>query len=61
VGWKINSSEAAHCGRIIKGFFHAGIGEVEPLLQEAGAQQDGEANGLASIAGLGVERRNLRQ
>ena len=58
---QINASEAAKRGRIIKGLFHAGVRQAEPLLQEISPQHDREAHWLPSVARLGIVRLNQRQ
>jgi len=49
---KVNASKTAQRGRIVERIFGTGIGELEPVLQKADAQKDGET-GWRPLPALG--------
>jgi hypothetical protein len=61
VGWKIDSGKAAQRRRLIECLFHAGVGEIKPLLQKVSPQHDRKTNRLPSVARPGVMKLDQRQ
>jgi hypothetical protein len=53
---QVDPRESAHRARLIQRFFRAGVGQVEPVLQEIDAQYPLQPDRRASIAGLVVVR-----
>src|ERR1035437_5372797 len=58
---QIDSGKAAQRWRVIEGLLHAGIRQVEPLLQKISSQHDREAHWLPTVARLGIVRLHQRQ
>ena len=56
VGWEIHARKTTLHRRLVEGFLGAGIGEIEPLLQEVDAQHDRLPNRLTAVARLGIAR-----
>jgi len=50
---QINAHEFAHGQRIVKGFFHRRIGEVEPVLEKVDAQHALKSTGGRPLPALG--------
>ena len=53
---KIDPGEITHRRRVIKRLLDAGIGEIEPLLQEIDPKHPLEAIGRSAVPGLWIER-----
>ena len=53
---QIDTDERAHPRRVVQRFFHRGVREIEPMLEEEHPQHALQADGRPAISGLRVHR-----